>query len=72
MNENNGTVTVCLEKNVTTDGQIIVVLDAEEEMGVPNPASSKSTMSCILIVSLYFLIPVSIMDGEWFNSAIDT
>ena len=41
VNENNGTVTVCLTKNVTTDGPITVILDAEEESGVSNPASGE-------------------------------
>ena len=41
VNENNGTVTVCLMKNITTDGPITVVFDAEEETGVPNPADGK-------------------------------
>ena len=33
VNENNGTVTVCLMKNITTDGPITVVFDAEETGG---------------------------------------
>ena len=41
VNENNGTVTMCLMKNVTTDGPITVVFDAEEESGVSNPASGQ-------------------------------
>ena len=41
VNENNGTVTVCLMKNITTDGPIVIVFDAEEESGVSNPASSE-------------------------------
>ena len=38
VNENNGTVTVCLTKNITTQGPIMITFDAEEEAGVPNPA----------------------------------
>ena len=41
VNENEGTITVCLMKNITTAGPITVVFDAEEETGVPNPASGK-------------------------------
>ena len=41
VNENNGTVTVCLRKNITTAGEITVVFDAEEETGVSNPASGQ-------------------------------
>ena len=41
VSENNGTVTMCLMKNITTDGPITVVFDAEEESGVSNPASGE-------------------------------
>ena len=41
VNENNGTVTVCLTKNVTTAGPITIEFDAEEETGVSNPASGQ-------------------------------
>ena len=57
VNENNGTVTVCLMKNITTDGPITVILDAEEETGVPNPASGKHT--CVnnnnIVTMIFFL-----------------
>ena len=41
VNENNGTVTVCLTKNITTDGPIRVVFDAEEETDATNAASGQ-------------------------------
>ena len=54
VNENNGTVTVCLMKNVTTDGPITVVFDAEEETNVSNPASGQyCTHSVYNIICLF-------------------
>ena len=53
VNENNGTVTVCLMKNITTAGQIVVVFDAEEESGVPNPASGEYSAHGSLICLLH-------------------
>ena len=54
VNENNGTVTVCLMKNITTDGPITVVFDAEEEHNVSNPASGQyCTHSVYNIICLF-------------------
>jgi hypothetical protein len=49
VNENNGTVTVCLMKNVTTDGPIRVVFGAEEESGASNAASGAYYAQCLSI-----------------------
>ena len=50
VNENNGTVTVCLRKNITTAGEITVVFDAKEETGVSNPANGQHCTQCVYII----------------------
>ena len=59
VNENNGTVTVCLMKNITTDGPITVVFDAEEEHNVSNSASGQyCTHSVYNIICLFCAVLV--------------
>ena len=53
VNEDNGTVFVCLTKNITTQGDITITFDAEEEAGVPNPADGELRQQYIHTYTLF-------------------
>ena len=41
VDESSGSVTVCLTKNITTDGIVEVLLKAEEKPDIPNKADGR-------------------------------